>query len=202
MKIISLPFFNNKGKSTEEVLAGCRKGDASCQEVLFKKYAPLIMTVCRRYEYAGFGASDILQESFILIFKNISSFDSTKASLETWMKKIAVNTALKVLRKRKMNFLEIDDHHIQIRDTSNEPIDPSSFSEEFLLKKIKELPDGYRSIFNLFVIEGYSHKEIAGLLEISVQTSKSQLSKAKKLLRKKLSDNIAKPLNKKNVKNF
>ncbi len=173
-------------KSTEEIIAGCRKGDASFQKLLFKKYGSLIMTVCRRYEHPDFGASDILQESFILIFKNISSFDPSKASIETWMKKIAVNTALKIIRKRKMVFLDIEDHHYHLTPTVSEPLDANAYSEEFLMKKINELPEGYRTVFNLFVVEGYTHKEIAEILEINVQTSKSQLSKAKKLLRKRL----------------
>lgn len=187
MKIVNLRFFKNKEKSTEELIDGCRRGDASCQELFFKSYAPKIMTVCRRYEHPDFGASDILQESFLLIFKNIGRFDSKKASVETWMKKIAVNTALKVIRSRKISFLDPETHHIQLADIAQETPEAETFSEEFLLATIKELPDGYRTIFNLFVVDGYSHKEIADSLKISVQTSKSQLSKAKKMLRKKLS---------------
>jgi len=187
MKIINLHFFKNKGKSTEELLDGCRRGDASCQELFFKRYAPKIMTVCRRYEHPDFGASDILQESFLLIFKNISRFDPKKASIETWMKKIAVNTALKVIRSRKISFLDPETYHIQLANIPDEIPEVETFSEEFLLATIQELPAGYRTVFNLFVVDGFSHKEIAASLNISVQTSKSQLSKAKKLLRKELS---------------
>ncbi|MEM9819793.1 MAG: RNA polymerase sigma factor [Bacteroidota bacterium] len=200
MKIVDLRFFRKKEKSIEEIVAGCCRGDASFQEMLFQQFAPILMTVCRRYEYPDFGASDILQESFLLIFKNISSFDAAKGSIETWMKKITVNTALKAIRVRKMNFLDIEEHHFQLEAETAVSIDTTDFSEEFLLEKIKELPSGYRTIFNLFVIEGYAHKEIAEILNIKVQTSKSQLSKAKKLLRKKLSEAISFSKNKGNIK--
>ncbi len=198
MKIINLRFYQDNQKNIEEIIAGCCKGDASCQEVLFKKYAPLIMTVCRRYEYQGYGASDILQESFVLIFENIAKFDSSLGSIEAWMKRIAINTALNIIRKRKMVFQEIDDHHFHLVDASgDEDFDAQNFSEELLLEKIKELPNGYRTVFNFFVVEGYAHKEIASILGISVQTSKSQLFKAKKMLRKKLNNSIVGGLNRK-----
>lgn len=187
MKIINLNLLKNKKKSTQEIIEGCQKGNAQCQEILFKRYAASIMTVCRRYEHPSFGASDILQEAFILIFKNIKQFDATKGSIETWMKKIAVNTALKVIRKRKIQFLDIESSEFRIGESAEEPIDVEVISEEVLLKNIQELPEGYRTIFNLFVIEGYTHQEIASLVGITTQTSKSQLSKAKKALRKKLS---------------
>lgn len=145
------------------------------------------MTVCRRYEHPDFGASDLLQETFLLIFKHINRFDSERGSIETWMKKIAVNTALKIIRQRKISFLDIESNHIQLQDIEVAEVDTSDISQELLLQTIQSLPEGYRTIFNLFVMEGFSHKEIASQLGISVQTSKSQLSKAKKLLRKKLS---------------
>jgi len=188
MKIVNLIFYNYKKKNTAEIIDGCRQGNTKCQEVLFERYASLIMTVCRRYEQPSFGASDILQETFILIFKKIHQFDPSKGSIESWMKKIAVNVALKFIRKRKIKFVNIDDSKLSVKDMSEESIEVETISEEYLLEKIKELPTGYRTIFNLFVVEGYSHKEIAEYLNISNQTSKSQLSKAKKLLRNKLKD--------------
>ncbi len=189
MKIVNLNFFKNKNKSTQEIIEGCRLGDTSCQKILFKRYAPLIMTVCRRYEHPDFGASDLLQETFILVFKNIKQYDVNKGSIEPWIKRIAVNTALKVIRKRKLNFIDIEEYNIQLEDVTEEPFrGGDDISEEVILKLIRELPDGYRTIFNLFIVEGMSHKEIAEQLNISVQTSKSQLSKAKKILRKKLKE--------------
>ncbi len=188
MKVVRLKFFKKKTKSPQEILEGCRRGDPDCQEVLFKRYAASIMTVCRRYEHPSFGASDILQETFILVFENIKQFDPNKGDIQNWIKKIAVNTALKVIRKRKIQYLEFDALSYQIPDTTEDNIDIELFSGEQLLKKIKELPEGYRTIFNLFLVEGYTHKEISSILNISVETSKSQLSKAKKMMRKKLSD--------------
>ncbi|MEM6376577.1 MAG: sigma-70 family RNA polymerase sigma factor [Bacteroidota bacterium] len=179
-------FFKQR-KDVDHIIAGCRKGDARCQELLFKKYASLLLTVCRRYEYAGFGASDILQESFLTIFENIHRFDPEKGHLEAWMRKITVNTALKAIRKRKISFLDIERSHFQFADSSSEEIDVELISEEEILSTLQTLPKGYRTIFNLFVIEEMSHQEIASALGITVSTSKSQLSKAKKMLRKKLS---------------
>lgn len=189
MRIVALRLNKNKENTREEIIAGCRAGKAASQEALFKRFAPMIMTVCRRYEHPEFGASDILQETFIAVFKNIGRFDAKRGSLEAWMKKIAVNTALKIIRKRKISFLDIERDHLQFEDISEEEVEVGTFSEEYLLEKIQELPQGYRTIFNLFVIENFSHKEIAMRLGVSVQTSKSQLSKAKNMLRKKLSAN-------------
>jgi len=188
MKIVDLIFYNYKKKDIEGIIDGCRQGNTKCQEVLFERYAPLIMTVCRRYEQPDFGASDILQETFILVFKKIHQFDASKGTIDSWIKRIAVNTALKVIRKRKIKFLNIDDNQNSVKEISEEEIDIETISEEYLLEKIKELPPGYRTVFNLFVVEGFTHKEIAEYLSISDQTSKSQLSKAKKLLRNKLKD--------------
>ncbi len=188
MKVINLNFLKNKKKSTLEIIEGCREGDTQCQEILFRKYAGVILTVCRRYEHPSFGASDILQETFILIFKNIKQFDPLKGNVETWMKRIAVNTALKFIRKRKIHFLDFETNEYQVENLPEESIDVEVKSKEILIEKIQELPNGYRTIFNLFVMEGYSHREIATILDITVQTSKSQLSRAKKLLRKKMID--------------
>ncbi len=146
------------------------------------------MTVCRRYEHPEFGASDILQETFISIFKNIGTFDKERGNIEAWMRKIAVNTALKVIRQRKISFLDIESNHLQLSDPSVQEADIEKISEEQILKMIHTLPQGYRTIFNLFVIEGLSHQEIADCLDISISTSKSQLSKAKRLLRKKIAN--------------
>jgi len=197
MKIINL-LKRKKGKSLEEIVAGCCKGDAGCQKELFEKYGSTIMTIGRRYEHADFGASDILQETFILVFKNIKRFDSSKASFETWIKKIAMNVVLNMIRSRKMKFLDIDNTILPLENLDDTPSYDEKLSEELLLKIIGELPDGYRTIFNLFVVEGYSHKEIASILNISIQTSKSQLSKAKKMLRKKI-NNVKISRNKQNA---
>jgi len=100
-----------------------------------------------------------------------------------------MNVVLNMIRSRKMKFLDIDTTILQLENVNDPPSYHEKLSEELLLKMIGELPDGYRTIFNLFVVEGYSHKEIADILNISIQTSKSQLSKAKKMLRRKI-DNL------------
>lgn len=187
MKIINLQFFNKKKEQTlDEIIEGCIKEDPKCQEMLFKLFLPKLMTICRRYEHPSFGASDILQETFIRVFENIKKYDAEKASIETWMKKIAVNTALNIMRARKIFFLDLDESYTQIADEKAIAQDVESISEEYIIEVIQRLPIGYRTVFNMYAIDGFSHKEIAEYLNISVQTSKSQLFKAKKMLRIKL----------------
>ena len=167
----------------QKIIEECRQNNAYCQELLFKKYAPRILTVCRRYETAHFGAMDILQETFLAVFKNIKQYDNKKASIETWIKRIAINKALKVLRDKKIETVHLEPF-TDFKEEIFEEVE--RISEEQILAIILELPDGYRTVFNLYVLDEYSHKEIAQMLQISEQTSKSQLSKAKKMIRAKL----------------
>ena len=137
------------------------------------------MTVCRRYACDQAEAEDMLQESFIKVFTNIGQF-RFQGSLEGWIRRIVVHTALRTLQKKKIRFTEIDEDLDNTRSVNADGL--AGLSEEELLKLIGSLPDGYRLVFNLYVLEGYDHNEIAGMLEISPTTSRSQLSKARKLL--------------------
>ncbi len=137
------------------------------------------MTVCRRYACDQAEAEDMLQESFIKVFTNIGQF-RFQGSLEGWIRRIVVHTALRTLQKKKIRFTEIDEDLDLAQSVNTDGLDGLSVEE--LLKLIGNLPDGYRLVFNLYVLEGYDHNEIAGMLEISPTTSRSQLSKARKLL--------------------
>jgi RNA polymerase sigma factor (sigma-70 family) len=141
------------------------------------------MTICRRYAKDQSEAEDMLQDAFINIFSHISQFKST-GSFEGWLKRITINAAIRILQKRKVRIVEIsnDQHEIESRDNSV----LSDLSAEDLLKLINQLPDGYRMIFNLYVIEGYSHEEIAEMLKIKTATSRSQLSKARAILKDRI----------------
>jgi RNA polymerase sigma-70 factor (ECF subfamily) len=138
------------------------------------------MTVCRRYGRTQQEAEDMLQESFIKIFSNLQSFNST-GSLYGWLKSITVNTSIKILQKRYNKIVSEDIDAVY--DQSVEQNFHYDLHAEDLLAIISQLPVGYNSVFNLYEIEGYSHKEIGDLLNISESTSRSQLAKAKKILR-------------------
>ena len=149
-------------------------------------YSPVLMGICMRYAHTSDEAEDILQDSFVKILKQIIKFEK-KGSFEGWMKRIVVNTAITNYRKniKRYNQGESDDYNSKFHSTS---MYDSDFTHEELLNIIKELPEGYRVIFNLYAIEGYKHKEIAELLEIDVATSKSQYSRAKKSIRQKMEE--------------
>lgn len=150
------------------------------QRMLFEKFAPGIMTVCRRFTSTQQEAEDVMQESFIRIFSNLHHF-RFEGSFEGWMRKIVTNTAIRYVKRHKTDFQEIKDENVVINEEAM-----ANLNEEELLNMIQELPSGYRIVFNLFVIDGYNHDEIAELLNIEPVTSRTQLSKARKLLQKKI----------------
>ena len=167
----------------EQLIKGCIQNDVACQRMLFEQYAGKLMTICLRYSCDRPEAEDMLQDAFIKIFLHIRQY-KFEGSFEGWMKRIVVNCALKTIQKKKTRFLEITNH-----DTASpqaESFALSSLSEDELIQLISSLPDGYRVVFNLYVIEGYSHDEIAEMLGIQAATSRSQLVKARKLLQKQI----------------
>lgn len=175
----------NKSVSEEELIAGCKKGNSKAQRHVYEKYASKMLGICLRYVRDELEAEDIMIKGFTRVFKKIDQY-SGMGSFEGWIRRIVVNEALGYLRKNKNMYLEVE-----IEKAAYEPdyqlIDNSLEAEE-LVNMINELPMGYRSVFNLYAIEGYSHKEIAEQLEISENTSKSQLSRARTILQKKLAE--------------
>ena len=165
-----------------DLIQGCIRKNALAQHTLFEKYAGILMTICRRYAVGQSEAEDMLQEAFISIFSHISQFRSS-GSFEGWLKRITVNAAIKILQRRKIKLIGISiDHHEVISSVNI----LSDLSAEDLLKLISQLPDGYRLVFNLYVIEGYTHEEIAKILKIKTATSRSQLSKARAMLKERI----------------
>ena len=170
-----------------KILEGCINDERGAQERLYRHFAPTMFGICLRYTKSHDEATDVMQEGFIKVFLNIKRFRQ-EGSFEGWIKRIMVNTALNHYHKmQKMNtHRNIDD----IRETEiiedDAPAPKTRFSQMQMLNAIQELPEGYSTVFNLYVFEKYKHKEIAELLSISVNTSKSQLSKARIYLKKVL----------------
>jgi RNA polymerase sigma factor (sigma-70 family) len=166
-----------------ELVLMCRKNDPRGQRELYDRYKARLMGVCRRYAASREEAQDILQEVFVKIFTKINQLDSSER-LEGWMIRIAINTAVSYYhRSRAKLFDDIGDVNA---DNGDYEIMLSKLSDAYLVGLINALPDGCRLVFNLFVVEGYSHAEIGVMLQISESTSRSQLVYAKKILKEKL----------------
>lgn len=178
--------FIRRNFTTEaEIIEGCLKGDRRAQQHLYDQYCGRFLAICLRYIKDRDLAEDVMIEGFMRIFDKLPQYEE-KGSFEGWMKKVMVREALMALRKNKNLMLEValEDHedfrgvHYEFRD----------LEVEELMGMIQDLPLGYRTVFNLYAIEGYAHAEIGELLGITENTSKSQLSRARNLLKQKLAD--------------
>jgi RNA polymerase sigma-70 factor (ECF subfamily) len=167
----------------EKLIKGCAKGDRASQKALYEGYCRKMMVICQRYANARQEAEDILQEGFIKVFKSISNFRG-ESQLSTWITRIMINTALNRQRQKLYMLPMVDVEEVQL--VQEEELFLAQFQFEELLAVVQSLPDGCRIVFNLFAIEGYSHKEIGEMLSISVGTSKSQYNRAKSLLRTRI----------------
>ena len=169
----------------KELLEACVKQDRRAQRVLYELYSPKMLTVCMRYIGERERARDILHDGFITVFEKIDSYNGT-GSFEGWLRRIFVNTALMYLRKGDVlkfsgELTDID------KEISVESSALSGITSGELLRLIASMPHGFRTVFNLYAIEGYSHQEIAKELNISEGSSRSQLSRARTWLQDKLS---------------
>ncbi len=166
------------------IIDKCRKGDRSAQKKLYDYLAPKMFAVCLRYMGDRMPAEDILQDGFITLFSKLDSY-SGEGSFEGWARKIFVNTALMSLRKTDALKLSGD-----LEEAGNLSSDISTQIQNIgykeIMKIVMKLPDGYRTVFNMFVVEGFSHKEIAQALNISEVTSRSQLQRARMILQEKI----------------
>jgi RNA polymerase sigma-70 factor (ECF subfamily) len=163
-----------------DLITGCKQHHPDSQRRLFGQFAPVMMTVCRRYAPDQSGAEDILQEAFIKVFRTIEQYDPQKGAIEGWIRRIVVNTAIEHWRKWHKTWAILPENHIP--ETAVYASGESNLNEEAILSLIQELPPGFRIVFNLYAIEGYSHAEIAASLHITESTSRSQLTRARKLL--------------------
>jgi len=163
----------------KQLVKNCQKGIKSSQYELVRRYSPMLMAAAMRFVRDEFKAKDVLQESLIRIFKYLHTYKDT-GSFEAWSRRITVRCALTALDKSKIKReMELTEFNVK---THTSPEVLNNFGVEDISKMIEILPIGYRTVFNLSIIEGYSHKEIADLLDIEENTSRSQLSRAKKKL--------------------
>ncbi|MBK9291166.1 MAG: RNA polymerase sigma factor [Bacteroidetes bacterium] len=168
----------------KQLIKDCLKGDAKAQKLFYDTFAPRMYGVCLRYANDADTAKDYLQEAFIRVFNHLGQY-RFEGSLEGWVRRIVVNTALEKLRKNDVlkNTAELE----ALRGMSSQQATPvDQYSERELLALIQTLPPGFRTVFNLFAIEGYSHQEIGDMLNISEGTSKSQYARARQWLMQRL----------------
>ena len=165
--------------SEYDLINGCKEGNRRMQEEMYRRFSPRMYAVCLRYAGNAEEAEDILQEGFIKIFKKLDSFRG-EGSFEGWVRRIFVNTAIEQFRRKRYLQPVTEREENTIEGKSLSALD--GLAEKDILALIKELSPGYRTVFNMYVVEGYTHKEIADMLGISEGTSKSQLSRAKVIL--------------------
>ena len=167
----------------DSLLEGCQKGERKAQEYLYKTLASKMMGVCMRYAKDTYEAEDVLQMGFVKVFQKVQEFRGD-GSFEGWIRRIMVNTAIESYRKnlRSLNVVDIDEVYDQPQTT----FDMSGLEIKDLMKLVQQLSNGYRLVFNMYVIEGFSHREIAQHLGISEGASKSQLSRARAILKEKI----------------
>lgn len=170
----------------QDLISNCKAGNQKAYEILYKKYYRVLFGIALRYSRTTFEAEDILQESFIKIFKKIDTY-KPDGSFEGWIKRIVQNTAINNYRSN-LKFNSNIDIAIPENDIHDESINNvfDSLETKEILQLLNQLPEGYRVVINLFCIDGYSHKEIADMLNISIGTSKSQLFKAKEYLKQSI----------------
>ncbi|MGC3943167.1 MAG: RNA polymerase sigma factor [Chryseolinea sp.] len=166
----------------KDLLAGCHKEDAHSQRVLYDLFKARLMGLCRRYTNNREEAKDVLQESFIKIFRKVRQVMEPE-KLESWMKSIVVNTAIDHFRKKNVLRMKPIDDLVTEEVAANTE---AQVSDDILVTMVNQLPDGCRLVFNLYVVEGYSHAEISTMLDITEGTSRSQLNYAKAVLKNKL----------------
>jgi RNA polymerase sigma-70 factor (ECF subfamily) len=167
--------------SLEQLIEECKKNDVKAQSQIYKLFASKLFSFCLKYSKNYAEAEDNLHDAFVTIFKKISQFKNI-GSFEGWMKRITINTALQ--RYRSVGVFDIVNEN-QIEEETIE-VDEDSIKIDFLLRIIQELPNRYRLVFNLYVLDDYSHKEIAEMLNISTGTSKSNLARARMILKEKI----------------
>lgn len=177
----------------QEIIRGCIENDARSQKELYQRFCGAMMGICVRYAPTVHEAEDLLQEGFIKVFRKIHTFEG-KGYLAGWIKRVMVNTCLTYYRDTKnlRMYAELDEEVLK-EEADFDVL--AQLSADDLVRKIQKLPDGFRVVFNMYAIEGFSHQEIADKLEISVGTSKSQLSRARAYLKKIIKEEELRELN-------
>jgi RNA polymerase sigma-70 factor (ECF subfamily) len=164
----------------EAILQGCLNKSATAQRELYNRYSPKMLAVCYRFAHNREDAEDMLQEGFIKVFSQIHTFEN-RGAFEGWIRRIIVHTCINILKKNKKFNDSVDIIHatgVQIREESV----PSIIQAKQVVECIRMLPIGYRTVLNLYAVEGYNHREIAGMLDIEESTSRSQYTRARAML--------------------
>ena len=164
----------------ESILKGCLKNDAIAQKELYNRYSPKMLAVCYRFAHNREDAEDMLQEGFIKVFSQIHTFRN-QGAFEGWIRRIIVHTCINNLKKNKKFNESVDLIHATAMQVREESV-PSIVQAKQVVECIRILPIGYRTVLNLYAIEGYSHREIGGMLDIEESTSRSQYTRAKQML--------------------
>jgi RNA polymerase sigma-70 factor (ECF subfamily) len=164
----------------EAILQGCIKNNPSAQKELYQKYSAKMLAACYRYAHNREDAEDMLQEGFIKVFSQIHTFEN-RGALEGWIRRIMVHTCINILKKNKKFNESVDLIHANSLQVREETI-PSIIQAKQVVECIRLLPIGYRTVLNLYAIEGFSHREIGGMLDIEESTSRSQYTRAKAML--------------------
>jgi len=172
-----------------EIVEQCKQGNQQAQFELYRLYSKAMYNVCLRMLKNEMDAEDILQNSFVDIFTKLHTFNY-QSSVGAWIKRIMINNSINFLKKRRLEFRELEDRHANTYEEEHPKGEPRWNVEE-VNQAIFKLPEGYRVVFSLYLMEGYDHKEIGEILGISEATSKSQYSRAKKKLRELLSGSLA-----------
>jgi RNA polymerase sigma factor (sigma-70 family) len=180
---------SNHTISENDLIKGCIAGDRRMQEELYNRFAPKMYAVCLRYANNSNDAQDLLQEGFIKVYRNLHRFRA-EGSFEGWVRRVFINSSIEHFRKKSSQLSTVSDKEENtIEDSDISALD--SLAEKDIIHLIQELSPGYRTVFNLYVVEGYSHREIGELLGISEGTSKSQLARAKAILQKKVTQYLS-----------
>lgn len=172
-----------------KIINGCKKGDKRAQYLFYETFKKLVFGICMRYAKDVPEAEDVMQDTFVTLYRDLYQYKPS-GPLGGWVRRVTVNVALQHVRKKKMIFSDVEMNTLAEQVEGDDQILGALHARE-IMRMIQLLPEGYRIVFNLYVVEGFSHQEIAEQLDISVNTSKSQLSRAKKNLKKILESALA-----------
>lgn len=177
----------NYASTHRDIIEDCKNGDRQAQFELYRLYSKAMYNVCLRMVKNDIDAEDLLQNSFVDVFTKLGTF-KYQSSIGAWIKRIVVNNCINFLKRRRMYFEELEDRYADVQE--NEPVEPAVLNVEAINRALLQLPDGYRVVFSLYLMEGYDHQEIAQILDITEATSKSQYSRAKKKLKEILQSEV------------
>ena len=169
----------------DPLIERCKQGDRQAQQTLYNRYRRAMHRVAMRITGDCYEAEDVIQEAFVRAFRNLSKFKGD-ATFGAWLKRIVINTSINHLKKRKGEFVDITEERMELPQEDSLPGPASAWNMDQICAAMHQLPDGYRSVFQLYLLEGYDHKEIGSILNISEATSKSQFSRAKRKMRELL----------------